>query len=83
MAVAAGLGRLVCVGRRGYVLPPGGWTGRAGGVDQGGEDVQPCGRSNPREAKRSHNYPRKRADRTLRPPPRGLLTLVLLPLNLK
>ena len=41
------------------------------------------GRSNPREAKRSHTYPRKRADRTLRPPPRGLLTLVLLPLNLK
>jgi hypothetical protein len=38
------------------------------------------GRSNPREAKRSHTYPRKRADRTLRPPPRGHLTLVLLPL---
>jgi hypothetical protein len=41
------------------------------------------GRSNPREAKRSHAYPRKRADRTLRPPPRGPLTLVLLPLPLE
>jgi hypothetical protein len=41
------------------------------------------GRSNPREAKRSHTYPRKRADQALRPPPRGLLTLVLLPLNLE
>ena len=40
------------------------------------------GRSNPRQAKRSHTYPHKRADRTLRPPPRGLLTLVLLPLTL-
>src|ERR1035437_9773278 len=37
------------------------------------------GRSTPREAKRSHTSPRKRADRTLRPPPRGHLTLVLLP----
>ncbi|MEO8480367.1 MAG: transposase, partial [Gemmatimonadota bacterium] len=38
------------------------------------------GRSNPRQAKRSHTYPRKKADRTLRPPSRGHLTLVLLPL---
>ncbi len=27
------------------------------------------GRSNPRQAKHSHTYPRKRADHTLRPPP--------------
>ena len=42
-----------------------------------------AGRSNPRHAKRSHTYPRKRADRTLRPPPRGTLTLVLLPVTLE
>jgi hypothetical protein len=48
VAVAAGSGRLSCAGRCGYVWPPGGWTGRAGvGVDQGGEDVQPCGRDVP------------------------------------
>lgn len=41
------------------------------------------GRSDPREAKRSHTYPGKRADHTLRPPPGGLLTLVHLPLNLE
>lgn len=39
------------------------------------------GRSNPRQAKRSHSYPRKPADRQKRPPPRGTLTLVLLPLS--
>jgi hypothetical protein len=41
------------------------------------------GRSNPQEAKPSHTYPRKRADRTPRPPPSGHLTLGLLPLPLR
>lgn len=37
-------------------------------------------RSNPRQAKRSHDYPRKPADRAKRPVARrGALTLVLLP----
>ncbi len=39
------------------------------------------GRTNPRQARRSHSYPRKPADHTKRPPARGTLTLVLLPLT--
>ena len=39
------------------------------------------GRTNPRQAKRSHHYPRKPADPSQRPPQRGPLTLVLLPLQ--
>jgi hypothetical protein len=40
------------------------------------------GRSNPRQARRSHRYPARAADPAKRPAPRGPLTLVMLPMTI-